>query len=336
MKKPLIVLLAIATLVFSCSKTNLQMEQFAPLRVKTPGSQAATKSIIQGQIFPVGSKMGIQLLKFDDNSIYSQSGITNNEYTFMGGDEWTSAASYILSSAKAKVYAYYPFASIGDNNQIFYTVPISVESDALITSDTQDYMYATPVVTSEEAVSSTKNTIVLTMNHALAQVSILVYKENYNGAGNLTGFSIEDADLSNHIIVNKAIDNDLIMDIRDGLITGGEKGKISRTLPVPVILQNSSSDPLFPAINIIDLKNQVNTFGVTTIVVPTSEIFPGELKFSFVIDGNTYNINNAANVTFEKGKQYIYKVKLAGTSLTVSSVTITEWEPVSGEDMVIQ
>lgn len=331
MKKTLIALFAVIVVVFSCSKTNLHMQEVALLKVKTP-APPQTKSAIQGDQFPIGSKMGIQLLKLEDNTIYSQSGITNNEYTYAGLNDWTSTSSYILSSQKAKVYAYYPFTTLGANNQIFFSIPISVDPDG----NTADYMYATPVETEESAVSNTRSTISLTMNHALAQVSVLVYKDNYNGAGELTQFSIEDAGASSHIIVNKAIDNDLTMSIVNGAITGGVKGKVTITPAVAKILQNSSADPLFPATDINILKTQVNTYGVNAIVVPTQDILPGELKFSFVIDGNTYSINNGAPIKFEKGKQYIYKVKLAGTSLTVSSVTITEWVPVEGEDMVIQ
>lgn len=331
MKKTLIALFAVIVVVFSCSKTNLHMQEVALLKVKTP-APPQTKSAIQGDQFPVGSKMGIQLLKLEDNTIYSQSGITNNEYTYAGLNEWTSASSYILSSQKAKVYAYYPFTTLGANNQIFFSIPISVDP----AGNTADYMYATPAVTEESAVSNTRSTINLTMNHALAQISVLVFKENYNGTGELTGFSIEDNDLSSHIIVNKDEDNDLSMSIVDGTITGGTKGKVTITLAEAKILQNSSADPLFPATEINALKSQVNTHGVSAIVVPTGDILPGELKFSFVIDGNTYRINNGAPIKFEKGKQYIYKVKLAGTSLTVSSVTIIDWVPVEGEDMVIQ
>jgi hypothetical protein len=331
MKKTLIALFAVIVIVFSCSKTNLHMQEIALLRVKTPAA-LQTKSAIQGDQFPVGSKMGIQLLKLEDNTIYSQSGITNNEYTYAGLNEWTSASSYILSSQKAKVYAYYPFTALGGNNQIFFSVPISVDP----AGNTADYMYATPVVTEETAVSNTRSTINLTMNHALAQVSVLVFKENYNGTGELTGFSLEDNDASSHLIVNKETDNDLSMSIIDGAITGGTKGKVAITLAEAKILQNSSSDPIFPSTDISTLKTQVNTYGVNAIVVPTGDILPGELKFSFVIDGNTYSISNGTPIKFEKGKQYIYKVKLAGTSLTVSSVTITDWLPVEADDMVIQ
>ncbi|HCT95120.1 MAG: hypothetical protein A2X19_02065 [Bacteroidetes bacterium GWE2_39_28] len=344
MKKTLIALLAVITLIISCSKVTLMSENESPtdhtskepalLRVKTPLlMHSDTKSIIQGSTFPIGSKMGVQLLRLDDDAVYAQSGLANNEYTFIGGGEWTSTSSYILSSAKAKVYAYYPYTSLTDNNQKFFTIPISV--DQLVQAE--DYMYATPAVTALDAVSNTNSSITLNMNHALAQVSILVYKENYNGLGELSEFSIEDVGVTNHVIVNKDVDNDLMMNITDGTITGGTKGKVTRTIsPAPVILQNSSADPEFPSSNLALLKTQVNTYGVTTIIVPTGAVQPGELKFSFVIDGNTYSINNGSQVTFEKGKQYIYKVKLAGTSLTVSSVTIAEWEPVSGEDMVIQ
>lgn len=342
MKKTLIALLIGVTLINSCSKVDLMSGGQTPadskgpvvLKVKTPLlMHAETKSIIQGNTFPIGAKMGVQLLKFEDDAVYSQSGIANNEYSYIGGGVWNSASGYILSSSKAKVYAYYPYVSLTDNSQKFLTVPISVDKQ----TESEDYMYATPVVNLADVVSNANSTITLNMNHALAQISILVYKENYGGLGELSEFSIEDAGVTSHIIVNKDSNNDLVMDITDGTVSGGQKGKITRVLtPNPVILKNSSLDPEYPSSILATLKNQVNSDGVSTIIVPTGLIQPGDLTFSFVIDGNTYSINNGSQVTFEKGKQYIYKVKLAGTSLTVSSVTITEWTPVSGEDMVIQ
>jgi len=59
----------------------------------------------------------------------------------------------------------------------------------------------------------------------------------------------------------------------------------------------------------------------------------GVVKFSFTIDDVTYRISNTSAITWERGKQYINKIKQAGTSLT--SVTISDWEVIPADGVII-
>ncbi len=335
MKKLLFFSLTTSLLVLSCSKNNTILDNGeTSLRVNASvAGSNPTKSIIYQTAFPAGSAIGVELLSYVDNSAYSPK--TNVEFTTDGLGNWSSTESYTLSPTKAKVYGYFPFVTLTDNTLPFYNIPISIESDINHNSDI-DYMYATPMETALDAASNSNHIINLQMNHALTQISFIVYKENYTGSGNLTSFVIEDALAGTGFILVNNTPADFNMDIRDGSITGGVEGIIRRNLPVPIVLEVATVTPLFPATDVNDLKSQVLSKGCSALIVPPGQIAAGDVKFSFTIDGTNYSINNSSPILWEKGKQYIYKIKLSGTSLNISSVTIAQWQAVLGDDMVIQ
>ncbi len=334
MKSKTLAGLSLLLLLGGCSKNNgLTNNYFEELKVKAIVARTTqTKSIIYEDRFPEGAGIGVQLLKLTDGTAYSAK--TNVMFTSDGAGNWSSAENYILNPLKAKVYGYYPYMSLTDNTLPFSTIPVSITAKAGYNSDT-DYMFATPVESEANAVYNANNTISLHMNHALAQISMLVYKENYNGDGNLTDFFIEDVTPgTGHILVNTD-PVDFTMNITNGSITGGIEGVIERNLSTPLVIGQATADPKFPSDDLTELKAQVLAKGVSTMVVPTSTIGASEIKFSFVIDGNRYSVNNISSITWERGEQYIYTIKLSGTSLTISQVTIAQWESELADDLII-
>jgi len=334
MKRKTIAGLSLLLLLGGCSKNNgLTNNFYEELKVSaTLATGSQTKAILNDDFFPAASSIGVQLLKFSDNTPYSTK--TNVMFSSDGLGNWSSTEGYTLNPIKAKVYAYYPYVSLSDDTQPFYTIPASIEATANYDSDI-DYMYATPIENADNAPYNSNSAINLQMNHALTQVSLLVYKDNYNGAGSLTDFYVEDTNPgTNHILVNSD-PIDFTMDVRDGSITGGTKGIIERKLITPLSIGQASQDPKFPSDDLNELKQQVLTKGVSVLVAPTSLISAGEIKFSFVIDGNTYSVVNTSPITWEKGKQNIYTIRLSGSTLSISQVSITKWDPVKAEDLVI-
>ncbi len=337
-----------AIMLASCSKqNNLSLDPPVSLAVNVGISmEPATKAIIAGTSFSNGAEVGVQVLKSDDGAIYETGASTNVKFTL--NDTWGTASAFYLTNTTGKVYAYYPYfdrTTLGGgetNAELFTTIPASVPA-SLTTGNETDFMYATPITGAGEVVSNAtgRNSASLVMNHAMAQVSFLVYKENYPGAGSFTAFTIEDVDplTTQHVIVNKAADNDLAMNIISGAITGGEVGVISRTLASARTLEvaNPAAEPdKYPSGVAATLRTQVASKGTTTLVVPKGPIGIGDVKFGFTVDGKTYYVNNGTEVTWEAGKQYIYKVKLSGTALVISTVTITDWQPIVGENIDIQ
>ncbi|MBP1631142.1 MAG: hypothetical protein H6Q15_2035 [Bacteroidetes bacterium] len=331
--KDIVKLAMISTFVFlSCEKQdNMEnVHKRVPLSVKAGISiEPTTKAIVSGTTFPDGTKIGVQVLKNSDGNTYETGALTNIEFTYASANtSWSSSSGFNLSNTTGKVYAYHPYASQGTNYALFNTIPATLPSEEENGNDT-DYMYATPIIEADKLVSNAtgKNSASLTMNHALAQISFVVYKENYPGSGSFTQFKIEDAAATNWIILSKAVDDDLIMNITSGAITGGAKGILTRNLSIPCIL---STTP--PSADVNVLRTQVNA---TALVAPTSAIGAGEIKFTFTVDGKSSTASNTSSVTWERGKQYIYKVKLSGTGLSISSVTVTDWTPSAGDDIVI-
>ena len=321
----------------SCTKQNyLKNNTNSTLELKANvKNDVVTKGIIKSSTLPLASEIGVQVIKSTEDAAYFPSGFTNIKFTADLAGVLSTLENCYLSSDKGRLYAYYPYITIGDNMQQFNDVPISIPQVALVNTDT-DYMFSSPLDQEMTMVNNLNNSINLVMNHATTQISLLVYKESYSGTGELTQFTIVDADASNHIITDKSSENDLMMNIVNGIISGGQKGIITRTIIEPTVLQPSSSDPQYPSSNLNVLKNQVDNFGVSTLIVPTDNILPGEIKFGLKIDGIQYYVTNTSAISWERGKQYIYKIKLSGSALTMSSVTITDWQPVLGDDMNIQ
>lgn len=333
MKKAFIIATISAIAFLSCTKQdNLNMTgRKVPLSVKAGISiEPSTKAIVAGTGFPDGAAIGVQILKNSDGSIYETGSLTNVQFTFsQAGSSWSTATAFNLTATPGKVFAYYPYAVQGTNDALFTTVPVTLSATSNTGTDT-DYMYATPLTAVADLVSNSagKNSASLSMKHALAQVSFVVYKENYPGAGSFTQFKIEDATGgTSWINTSKAAADDLAMDIANGYVTGGEKGIITRIFGVPITI-----GIVTPSADAATLRTQVNA---TTLVVPTASMAAGDIKFTFTIDGNASSAVNTSALAWEPGKQYIYKVKLSGTGLSISSVTVTEWTTVAVDDIDI-
>lgn len=337
MKKKTGLFLCLILLLNACAKqSNLQTEALKSLNVKAViKNDVTTKAVINSAQFPVNSQIGIQILKNSDGLSYLPTGTTNVSFTVNGTGHFEPSENCFLSSVKAKLYAYYPFTAIENNKVLFDEVPISIPQTSNAFSDI-DYMYATPLDQEISLIDNTNCNVNLVMNHAATQVSVLLFKDNYSGDGLLTSFSIEDREFTSHIKVNKIEPNDLKMNIKNGNITGGQKGIILRDLINPIQLQSLSVFPEFPSTVLNELKQQVDQYGVYALLAPASNIMAGDIRFGFVIDGIQYYVTNTSNISWEKGKQYIYKVRLSKSTLSISSVTITDWQPIIGDEMDIQ
>lgn len=337
MKKTTLILALVLFAVPSCVKHSINIDSTSrQLKlIASIDNNVSTKSIVHGSTFPTGSEIGVQLINYTDGAPYLSSGITNLRFVSDSIGEFKTIDSCMLRSNKAVLYAYFPFTNISDNKQTFSEIPISIPDLAECRSDV-DYMFAIPIEQEPNLVSSLNNSVDLVMNHALTQVSILVYKENYSGNGLLTEYSIKDDGVSSHIKVNQQTNNDLRMNISNGQISGGQNGVVVRVLSNPLTIQRSSLSPEFPSSDVNILRTQVNQFGVSTLLCPTQTISRGDICFSLKIDGVEYKLNNTSDIMWERGKQYIYKVKLSGLDLTLTSVSIVDWFPVLGDDMEIK
>lgn len=235
----------------------------------------------------------------DEIGLFVSSGSVNSPYNSIASNKnvkstfttvWTQATPVYLSSAKATIYAYYPYsASVTDGTAV----------DIDHTSQT-DYMYATAV----SNINNRQPRAAITMNHALSLVQFDFKKENYTGAGSLTAITI----------ANKSGGTSLVSTGKLNLATGQ-------------ITKGASKEPVTKATNLpqtIGTWNE-NTFPKMLVIPTAATAAAGDIVFSFTVDGQVYNWPVPVGTAWEQGKKNTYTVTIKGTALEVSPVTITPW-----------
>jgi len=329
-------------LLASCNKKELEVVEKKELLVSAHVKFDNTKAIKKTPYFADKESIGVVLMNAIDGSRYDPLVPTNLKFTLNHiqtilpeedsyYEQWSTNDYAFLTLTKAKVYAYYPYDEYIDREQVFSEISLEIPSIAK-TKDIVDYMYATPIDQDQDLVNKDNNNIILTMNHALSQVSFLIYKEKYTEPGIVTEFVLKDVSSSSHIKVNDKTEK-VFMNILTGNVTGGIKSTMTRELDVPIVLNDGAAD--FPSSILSVLKDQVNEKGFSTLVIPTGTIMPGELIFKFTIDNRQLSVTNTNQIKFDAGKQYIYKIKLTGSGLKISSISISDWNSVIAEDVDI-
>ena len=306
MKKLLLITLSVTALavtaLLSCSKDQgLNPEnQDVALSVKAGimvDPSIMTKSIITGTTFANGAVIGVQVLNADGASLYKAGAVTNIPFTLSDAANtptWTPDVPFYMNSASADIFAYFPYDAGVAHDAVFTTIPATIGA-SITTGDETDYMYSSIINNAGAAPA-------FTMNHALAQVSFKVYKENYSGTGEFTKFTIAGGTSVKYGIGTMAITG--------GAISLPSTGILTRTLDTPVILGT-----LVPAVN------------ATTLTVPTGVMAIGALTFTFTIDEVVYTTSNAEEVTLAAGSQYIYTILLSGTEVAITSASVGDWSP---------
>lgn len=164
------------------------------------------------------------------------------------------------------------------------------------TSNT-DYMFAT----SRSGVSNSNPDVVLTMNHALSLINFVIKKaaiNGYSGTGEITNVKIE----------GETVAAEGTMDITNN-------GYISAT-PAPVFYSTDLS---------LTGTNSGEVFAVPTGT--TSSV-----KFSVLMDGQVFTATTEP-VKLLQGHQYTYSLTMYNKGMTISQVTVNEWQEVSLVDV---
>ena len=181
---------AATALLAGCAKSPVEKSdengQLTKLELAYVGA-TETKATIDGTTFPTDGEIGLFL--FADEAAttpYGESGYENIEYSYNSTKEkWTADPSITVGSTSGYLYGYYPYSSTATDVK---AIPVNSSLNG------DDVMYATPVkdVTDQTAAKTS-----LTMNHALARVSITVKNNGYTGAAKLSKIKF-----GNYILVN--------------------------------------------------------------------------------------------------------------------------------------
>jgi len=208
----------------------------------------------------------------------------------------------------------------------------------LAASGEVDYMYAdqgsTGVKASYKNGSDSKTgKVTLAMKHALAMVSFRVYADHtYKNTGAFTKLVLANKSGGTTILNNGASPT---MKIKDGTITAGSS-------PVAVTYTRDIANYMLPKAAAdtdqarATAKNSAKKASI--LVLPESTGDKSTVEATLTIDAQDYKVAlPGSGSKWEAGKNYLYTVKLSGSELVISSVTVTQWTTVvSSPDLDIK
>lgn len=206
----------------------------------------------------------------------------------------------------------------------------STKDKILAASGEVDYMYAdqsTGVKASYKKDDTNKTgKVTLTMKHALAMVSFRVYADHtYKNAGTFSKLVL--ANKSGNTTLNNGASP--TMKIKDGTITVGQSPAAvtyTRDIANYTLPKAASSD----ASAATTAKN--NARKASILVLPESTVDKSTVEATLTIDAQDYKVAlPGSGSKWEAGKNYLYTVKLSGSELVISSVTVTEWTTVASD-----
>ncbi len=198
----------------------------------------------------------------------------------------------------------------------------------LAASGEVDYMYAdqsTAVKASYKNGDTNKTgKVTLTMKHALAMVSFRVYADHtYKNTGAFTKLVL--ANKSGNTTLNNGASP--TMKIKDGTITvGSSPTAVTYTRDIANYTLSKAAADTDQART--TAKN--NAKKASILVLPESTADKSTVEATLTIDAQDYKVAlPGSDSKWEAGKNYLYTVKLSGSELVISSVTVTQWTTVT-------
>lgn len=206
----------------------------------------------------------------------------------------------------------------------------STKDKILAASGEVDYMYADQGSTGVKASYKNGDTnktgqVTLVMKHALAMVSFRVYADHtYKNTGTFTKLVLANKSGGTTILNNGASPT---MKIKDGTITvGSSPAAVTYTRDIAnyMLPKAASSD----ASAATTAKN--NARKASILVLPESTADKSTVEATLTIDNQDYKVAlPGSNSAWKAGENYLYTVKLSGSELVISSVTVTQWTTVA-------
>lgn len=202
----------------------------------------------------------------------------------------------------------------------------------LAASGEVDYMYADQESTGVKASYKNGDTnktgkVTLTMKHALAMVSFRVYADHtYKNTGAFSKLVLANKSGDTKNVLNNG-GTTPAMKIKDGTITvGSSPTAVTYTRDIANYMLSKATADTDQART--TAKN--NARKASILVLPESTVDKSTVEATLTIDNQDYKVAlPGSNSAWEAGKNYLYTVKLSGSELVISSVTVTEWTTVA-------
>ncbi len=208
----------------------------------------------------------------------------------------------------------------------------STKDKILAASGEVDYMYADQGSTGVKASYKNGDTnktgkVTLAMKHALAMVSFRVYADHtYKNTGTFTKLVLANKSGNTKNVLNNG-GTTPAMKIKDGTITlGSSPAAVTYTRDIANYTLSKASADTDQART--TAKN--NARKASILVLPESTVDKSTVEATLTIDNQDYKVALPdSGSKWEAGENYLYTVKLSGSELVISSVTVTQWTTVA-------
>ena len=202
----------------------------------------------------------------------------------------------------------------------------------LAASGEVDYMYADQGSTGVKASYKNGDTnktgqVTLTMKHALAMVSFRVYADHtYKNAGTFTKLVLANKSGDTKNVLNNG-GTTPAMKIKDGTITlGSSPAAVTYTRDIA----NYTLSKTMADTDQARATAKNNARKASILVLPENTADKSTVEATLTIDNQDYKVAlPGSNSAWKAGENYLYTVKLSGSELVISSVTVTEWTTVA-------
>ena len=293
-----------------------------------------TGGVAKRSLAPTAFENAATIGIFIDGTGYTPSAST---FTYNGTTTtWGTETPIYLTGNTATVYGYYP--SSLEPTIAAKTVPVTVlttlsENAFSATSNSQvDYMYAVKTgETTQATVTKTDGSAELTFKHAMAQLTFVINKgSNFGGTGKLTNITLTKSDTYSFP------SGEGTMSLTNGAITTETPNQtLSLTDATGVEINDYNITPsATPIATVLVAPTDISTDGTTSGT--------GIVRLAVTIDGIVYEMTAATYLPvttiaqWEAGKNYTYTVTVGGGELSITSVAIAAWEPITGETIDVQ
>ena len=252
--------------------------------------------------------------------------------------------SKVSASSTIDVSVYQGSTSMTTNNFLNPTTSNASNNNIISAPGEVDYMWGStdnsnastqPTTSNGKAtgLSSHTGSVDFYMNHALALVSFRIYNDGtYKNAGKLTKIQLKNksgSGLSDGGAVK--------MNISTGAITTGS-GAAGATYTRFIDTDGSGTPSGYTIASvtssITEDQAKASSSKFSIMVLPTTTVAANTIQAIFTIDGADYDVvlGSSGNLTWERGKNHLYTVKLSGKGLSVGTVTVAAWGTGTGND----
>ena len=207
----------------------------------------------------------------------------------------------------------------------------STKDKILAASGEVDYMYAdqsTAVKASYKKDDTDKTgKVTLAMKHALAMVSFRVYADHtYKNTGAFSKLVLANKSGDTKNVLNNG-GTPPAMKIKDGTITlGSSPAAVTYTRDIANYMLSKATADTDQAR--ATAKNSARKASI--LVLPENTADKSTVEATLTIDNQDYKVAlPGSGSAWEAGKNYLYTVKLSGSELVISSVTVTQWTTVA-------